>query len=97
MHSFIGLDHSVVLTAWAKKEEMAEGLSRVQLEDQVASLCGQVDLLKSETTSSLEEARQCRREVEAHGAKRDNLLARLNQMEKEAKELKNKNADYVAA
>lgn len=38
--------------------------------------------------SSLEEASQSRREAEASGTERDNLVTRLNQMEREVEELK---------
>lgn len=66
------------------------------MEDQVASLCGQVYLLKSELVSSLEEASQLRHEAEA---KETNGLAYLpasTRWIKKAKELKQKKADYVA-
>lgn len=84
----IGHAHNVVLVARAEKEEMVEGLSWVesyshQLEDQVASLSREVDLLKLEIASSLEETNQFRHEVEVREAKQGSLLACLSQMEKE--------------
>lgn len=107
MRSFIGCAQSVVLAERAKKEEMAEGLSRAetysnQLEDQIVSLRGQVNLLKSDMASSVEEAHQRQYKAETLGVERDDLLARLSQMErdaeelqKKAEELEKKNAEYA--
>lgn len=101
MQSFIGSADSIVVTTWAKKERVVEELSQAgsyscKLEDKVASLHGQVDSLRYEVASSLEEASWYQHEAEAIGAKRDSLATRLNQLEREIKELKKVKADYAA-